>query len=110
MAHYALAYDVGTTGIKTCLIEIDKDIKILASASEGYQLFVFEDGGAEQDPNEWWEAMRVTTKKVFAKTDIKPEQVDGISFCSQAQGLVLVDKEGNFVPEVEPWAGRKSCS
>ena len=97
MAHYALAYDVGTTGIKTCLIEIDKDIKILASASEGYQLFVFEDGGAEQDPNEWWEAMRVTTKKVFAKTDIKPEQVDGISFCSQAQGLVLVDKEGNPV-------------
>lgn len=97
MANYALAYDVGTTGIKTCLIEIDKDIKILSSASAGYQLFVEPNGGAEQDPNEWWEAMRETTKKVFSKTDIKPEQVDGISFCSQAQGLVLVDKDGKPV-------------
>ena len=97
MAKYALAYDVGTTGIKTCLIEIGESIKILSSASEGYQLFVYDDGGAEQDPNEWWAAMCSTTQKVFSKTEIKPEQVDGISFCSQAQGLVLVDKEGNPV-------------
>jgi xylulokinase len=94
MKKYALAYDVGTTGIKTCLIEIEEGIKILASASEGYDLYVYDDGGAEQDPNDWWNAMCSTTKKVFQKTDIKPEQVDGISFCSQAQGLVLVDKNG----------------
>ena len=68
MAKYALAYDVGTTGIKTCLIEIGESIKILSSASEGYQLFVYDDGGAEQDPNEWWAAMCSTTQKVFSKT------------------------------------------
>ena len=91
---YALAYDIGTTGVKTCLFEIGDQIKLIADANEGYELYILPDGGAEQDPNEWWEAMRNTTAAVFSKTDVKPEQVDGISFCSQAQGLVLVDKDG----------------
>lgn len=29
MSKYVMTYDVGTTGIKTCLIEIDKKITIL---------------------------------------------------------------------------------
>ena len=65
MAKFVLAYDVGTTGLKTCLIEIDKNMKIVASANEGYKLYVLEGGGAEQDPEEWWTAMKNTTKAVF---------------------------------------------
>lgn len=94
MGKFVLAYDVGTTGIKTCLIEIDKSINIISSASKGYQLYVLENGGAEQDPQEWWDAMKATTRRIFADSSIKPEQVEGISFCSQAQGLVLVDRDG----------------
>lgn len=94
---YALAYDIGTTGVKTCLFEIDKTIKLVADAIEGYDLYVYPDGGAEQDPDQWWAAMCKTTKELFEKCDVKPEQVDGISFCSQAQGLVLVDKNGMHV-------------
>jgi len=97
MGKYVIAYDVGTTGIKTCLIEIDKSMKIISSATQGYKLYVLEGGGAEQDPEEWWDALKNTTKEVFSKTDIKPEQVEGCSFCSQAQGLVLVDKDGKPV-------------
>ena len=29
---YALAYDIGTTGVKTCLFEIDETIKLVADA------------------------------------------------------------------------------
>lgn len=94
MGNYVLAYDVGTTGIKTCLIEIDKSIKILSAASQGYELYVLPGGGAEQDPKEWWDAMKATTRRIFENSPIKPEQVEGISFCSQAQGLVLVDRDG----------------
>ena len=102
MSKYVITYDVGTTGIKTCLIEIGETMKILASATEGYNLYVNEetgvDGGAEQDADEWWNAMCVTTKVVFQKRpDIKKEQIEGISFCSAMQGLVLVDKEGNCI-------------
>ncbi len=102
MSKYVITYDIGTTGIKTCLIHIDKTMKILSSATAGYNLYVDDEtgvkGGAEQSEDEWWEAMCLTTKSVFNQfTDVKPEQIEGISFCSQMQGLVLVDKEGNCV-------------
>ena len=71
MSKYVITYDTGTTGIKTCLIEIDKEIKIIASATHGYNLLVEEEtgvkGGAEQEADEWWEAMCQTTKTVFEK-------------------------------------------
>lgn len=94
---YVLAYDIGTTGVKTCLFRIDKVITLVESAMEGYNLYILPGGGAEQDPDEWWSAICGTTKKIFDKCDISPDKVEGISFCSQMQGLVLVDKEGKPV-------------
>ena len=36
----------------------------------------------------------VPRETVFEKTDVTPAQVTGISFCSQMQGMVLVDENG----------------
>lgn len=102
MSKYVITYDIGTTGIKTCLIEIDNEIKILSSATEGYKLYVDDEtgvkGGSEQDADEWWSAMCLTTKEVFKKCKkVKKEQIEGISFCSAMQGLVLVDMDGKCI-------------
>ena len=94
---YVLAYDIGTTGVKTCLFSVEERIGLLASAQKGYGLYLVEGGGAEQDPEEWWQAMCHTTGELFSKVDIKPEQIAGLSFCSQMQGLVLVDRSGKPV-------------
>ncbi len=94
MKTYVLAYDIGTTGVKTCLFGIDDTITLLESASMGYNLYILPDGGAEQDGDEWWEAMCTTTKQIFENSWVRPDQVAGISFCSQMQGVVVVDKDG----------------
>lgn len=94
---YALAFDIGTTGVKTCLFKIGKQIELLEAANEGYNLYIMPNGGAEQDPDEWWAAMCSTSKTVIKKSKIDPKNIYGISFCSQMQGLVLVDKDGNHV-------------
>lgn len=94
---YIIAYDVGTTAVKTCLFHIGSKIKLLESSSMGYPLEVTEDGGAEQNPEDWWNAMCVTTHDVMAKSRLNPDNISGISFCSQMQGLVLVDDKGNPV-------------
>ena len=49
---------------------------------------------SEQDADQWWEAMCSTTKEIMSETDVTPDMIDGISFCSQMQGMVLVDREG----------------
>lgn len=97
MSVYVITYDVGTTGIKTCIFEITDTIRLIASCVEGYKLYIDVNGGAEQDLDEMWNAMCTTTKKVIDLSDISSEKIQGISFCSQMQGLVLVDKNGEPV-------------
>ena len=89
-----MSYDIGTTGVKTCLFEIEDEIRLVAAEMEGYSLTVYPDGGAEQDPDEWWAAIKNTTNRLMNSTSIKADEIAGISFCSQMQGLVLVDKDG----------------
>ena len=94
---FILAYDIGTTGVKTCLFGVEEKIELLASAGRGYPLYILPDGGAEQSGDDWWNAMCQSTKELFESCSIKPEMVSGISFCSQMQGLVLVDEKGEPV-------------
>src|SRR5690554_3255702 len=97
MKTYVIAYDMGTTGIKTCLFELADQIRLAADATEGYELYITENGGAEQDPYDWWRAMCKTTKEVLAKSGVSAGQIQGVSFCAQMQGLVLVDRKGEPV-------------
>jgi len=94
---YVIAYDVGTTGIKTCIYEIADVIKLTASVVGGYNLYIEDNGGAEQDPDELWAAMCTTTKHVLEISGIPGEKIAGLSFCSQMQGLVLVDEKAEPV-------------
>lgn len=94
---FFLTYDVGTTAVKTCLFRYDAIMRLAEAASRDYPLRVLENGGAEQNPEDWWRAMCESTKQVLEKSGIAPEKISGISFCSQMQGVVLVDREGRAV-------------
>ena len=65
---YVLACDIGTTGVKTCLFKIRDTVELISYASCGYNLYVLDNGGAEQDPDEWWSAMCRTTAHVLSGT------------------------------------------
>lgn len=94
---YVISYDVGTTGMKSCLFRVDKSIEMVAASYEDYDLYILPGGGAEQDHLQWWDAMCKTTKSVLEKSGLNRESISAISFCSQMQGLVLVDKNLNPV-------------
>ncbi|GBF50611.1 sugar (pentulose and hexulose) kinase [Leptospira ryugenii] len=91
-----LAYDVGTTGLKTCLFRFSERIELIASSLEEYPIYLNPDGGAEQNPEDWWNAMAKTTKQILNDPNLSKHEIIGISFCTQMQGLVLVDE--NFSP------------
>ena len=92
---YVIIYDFGTSGVKTCLFEIGEDIRLITSANAGYGMYISDDGGAEQDAEEWWEALCRTTHELFETSDVKPQEIEGMAFCSQMQGTVLVDEHAN---------------
>ena len=92
---HVIIYDFGTSSLKTCLFKIDTQIHLVASSTAGYGLYTSDDGGAEQDENEWWEALCSTTRELFQKSDVKPEEINGMAACTQFQGSILVDEQGN---------------
>ena len=91
---YIIIYDFGTSSLKTCLFDVGDRIILAAASNASYALRILDNGGAEQDTDEWWRAICKTTKELFDKTDIRPEEVSGLAFCAQMQGVVLVDKNG----------------
>ncbi|HZK01958.1 MAG TPA: aminotransferase class III-fold pyridoxal phosphate-dependent enzyme [Anaerovoracaceae bacterium] len=92
-----IAYDIGTTGLKTCMFHISKteSVRLIDGDVEPYALHILDNGGVEQVPEEWWDAMSKSTKRLLKKTGIPKEEIEGISFCSQMQTLVMVDEKGN---------------
>ena len=94
---YVIIYDFGTSSVKTCLFNIDSEIRVVASSTAAYGIYISENGGAEQDTEEWWGAICSTTRALFDNSEVKPDEIEGIAFCSQMQGTVLVDKDANAV-------------
>ncbi|MBO4901402.1 MAG: FGGY-family carbohydrate kinase [Lachnospiraceae bacterium] len=92
---YVISYDIGTTGMKTCLFAIDREVKLIDGAYGTYHLYILDNGGAEQDAGEWWSVMCQTTRELLAKTGVHAGEISALSFCSQMQGLVPVDENGN---------------
>ena len=96
MSMKVIAYDVGTTGLKTCMFSIsaEKSVEYLAGEVAHYDLYVLPNGGVEQEPADWWQAMAESTKKLMEKTGTPKEEIRGITFCSQFQTVVMVDEQG----------------
>ena len=92
---YIIIYDFGTSSVKTCLFDIDSEIRLVTSHAAAYGIYTSENGGAEQDTEEWWEAICFTTRALFGNSGVTPDQIEGMAFCSQMQGTVLVDEKGN---------------
>lgn len=99
-AVFILVHDIGTTRSKTCLYRLAESLELVASAGEEYPLYVISgvgqggvgQGGIEQNPDDWWSAVRKGTRAVLAGRD--PASVKAMAFCAQMQGFIPVDASG----------------
>ena len=104
---YLLGIDIGTSGTKTILFD-EKGNKICSHTVE-YDLIQPKNGWAEQDPEQWWEAVKETIKYIVKNTNINVEDIKGIGLSGQMHGLVMLDKDGNVLRNAILWCdGRTS--
>jgi xylulokinase len=92
---FILVHDVGTTGNKSCLYRMGSSLELVDSALEEYPLYVMDNGGIEQDPEEWWQAIKKATQTIVKWTAIAPDDIKAMAFCAQMQGFIPVDRDGN---------------
>jgi xylulokinase len=81
---YFLSYDVGTSSVKSILI--DTNGNVLATAIEEYPLFTPNPGWVEQEPEDYWNAIcKATNRIIQSSTYIKRRILKVLAFSTQAQ-------------------------
>jgi xylulokinase len=89
---YLIGYDVGTTSCKAAIITTQG--QKVASAEESYSTYYPKPQWAEQDPDDWWKAIVLTTKSLLDKSHIQPSEILGIGFSSTMTNVILLDNDG----------------
>lgn len=109
--NYLIGVDLGTSGTKTVLF--GEDGAVIASATVEYPLYQPQNGWAEQDPADWWNAAASTIKSVLAQSGVDAAQIKGIGLSGQMHGLVMLDEAGDVLRRSIIWCdGRttKECA
>lgn len=94
MKHF-LSYDVGTSSVKSILV--NEAGAIIASATEHYPLFTPHPGWVEQEPMDYWTAICKATKRLITDSGVDATSVKALAFTTQAQGIIPVDKKGEVL-------------
>lgn len=87
-----LAHDVGTSSNKAVLL--DEGGTLIATASAGYPTHSPQPGWAEQDPADWWRAVREATASLLTQTSARRDEIVAVSFTGQMQGTLPVNASG----------------
>ena len=101
-----LAHDLGTTGDKATLFDVEG--RLIASAFHGYDTAYPEIGWAEQSPEDWWEAFRLATRRLLRESRVDPGRIAAISFSGQMMGCLPVDRSGRPLRNAIIWADQRS--
>lgn len=108
---YLIGIDLGTSSTKTILFK--EDGQIVAQDSYDYPLYHPEESWAEQDPNDWFNAVVNTIKTVVKESKVNAEDIKSIGLSGQMHGLVMIDEYENIIRDAILWCdGRtsKECS
>ncbi|EGK07062.1 xylulokinase [Desmospora sp. 8437] len=106
MAQYILAHDLGTSGNKASLFSTDG--KLVGSHIVSYDTHFFNEKWVEQDPEDWWEAVCLSTKQLIEEIGIHPEEIQVVSFSGQMMGCLCVDKNGKPLRDSIIWADQRA--
>ena len=88
---YLLGIDIGTSACKVALF--GKDGKVEAAVSEGYPVYYPHPGWAEQNPDEWWEAVCKAIWTVISSSGVSPDDIAGIGIDGQSWSAIAIDEE-----------------
>jgi xylulokinase len=90
--NHVLAIDLGTSGPKVALVNSAGEV--LGWEFEPCPLYLLPAGGAEQDPDEWWAAIRTAARRLLDRNVASTSSISALSCTGQWSGTVAVDKDG----------------
>lgn len=91
----SIGLDIGSSSIKACILNVDAK-RVLAQGSypdDELKINAPKPGWAEQDPEAWWECVRVLVGRLLKTPGIDSTKVSCIGISYQMHGLVMIDRD-----------------
>ncbi len=96
-----LAVDLGTSSMKVALVNLRGEV--LGWETEPIRLYVTPDGGAEQSPDEWWQAFLSAAKRLLKRDLVKVAAIQAVCCSTQGEGTIAVDRDGKALMNCILW-------
>ena len=107
---YLLGYDIGSSSVKASLVHAETG-KCVASAffpKTEAKIMAVQPGWAEQNPQDWWENLKLATQAVMTESAIQADEVAAIGISYQMHGLVCVDKNQEVLRPAIIWCDSRA--
>jgi xylulokinase len=107
---YLLGFDVGSSSIKASLIEAEtgKCIGTSFQPKKEMKMIARQSGWAEQDPQMWWENLKLALADVLKESKVNTDDIKSIGISYQMHGLVVVDKNMNVLRPSIIWCDSRA--
>lgn len=105
---YLLGIDLGTSGTKTVLFR--QDGQAVCSATAEYLMAQPQNGWAEENPEDWWNAAVETLRRVLSDSGIHPGDIAGIGISGQMHSLVMLDEAGKALRPAILWCDQRTAA
>lgn len=108
MKDILLGIDIGTSGCK--IVAFKPDGTVVAQKTESYLVLYPQKGWAEQNPENWWQAVCKGVCAVLEKGKIHPTDIAGIGVDGQSWSAIPVDREGNVLCNTPIWMDTRASA
>lgn len=98
---YLIGVDLGTSGTKSALYQIDG--KKIAEASVEVPLYYPKPGIVEQDMGDFYDTAALTTRRCVEQSGVASGEIAAIAFDSQMAGVGLIDHNFQPVARFDSW-------
>jgi len=105
---YLMGIDVGTTGAKVLLVDVEGNI--VSRASEEYPLHTPRPGWAEQDPADWWRATAQAIRQAVSAAGVNPADIKGLGLSGQMHGSVFLDSAHRVIRPAVLWCDQRTAA
>lgn len=107
---FLLGYDIGSSSVKASLVNAETG-KCVSSAffpKTEAAIIAVKPGWAEQNPESWWENLKLATQAVMNESGANAGEIKAIGISYQMHGLVCVDKEQNVLRPSIIWCDSRA--
>lgn len=101
-----LGIDIGTSACKVAAFDLNG--KVIAQTNKPYNVYYPQQGWAEQDPDEWWQAICAGIREILESEDVSAEDIAGIGVDGQSWSAIPVDKDGKVLDRTPIWMDTRS--